>query len=311
MSKITFSFVMPAYKKKFLYKSIESIINQSYNNFELIIVNDASPENLEDVISNFKDKRIRYIVNENNIGGHDLIANWNHCIQYANHEHIILATDDDLFDPNFLSEATKLIIKYPEVNIIRSGVRKIDEHEIVIDKEFPLKEHMTCRDFTLFYAKGGTISCISNYIFKKEALYYNGGFISFPFAHYSDDATTLALSNKGIACIPSNLVSFRVSNINLSNRNDTKLVIGQLQATELYMSWILKHINNLNTLQHDFFETACYGGIKTRYITMIENLTSKMPLLKIRLAIGAILSAKYLFRKEKLKLIVCYFINRI
>lgn len=311
MYSIPFSFVMPAFKKKFLYQAIECIMKQSYHNFELIIVNDASPENLEEVISKFKDKRIRYIVNDTNIGGHDLVANWNQCIQFANHDYIILATDDDLYEPHFLSDAIGLIKKYPEVKVIRSGVKKIDEQGNTVDIEFPLKEYMSSREFMLFYAKGGIISCVSNYIFKKDALKNNGGFISFPFAHYSDDATALSLSNKGIACIPSNHVCFRVSRINLSNRNDTKLVIGQLQATESYMNWILKHINSLDTNKNDYFETACYGGIKVRYIAMLENLICKISLRNITQAIGAIISAKYLFRKEKLKLIACYFINKL
>lgn len=111
MNDISFSFVMPAYKKRFLYQAIDSILKQRYTNFELIIVNDASPENLNEVVSMFNDERIRYEVNEKNIGGQDLIANWNHCIDYAKNDYIILATDDDMFDSDFLSDAVHMIKK--------------------------------------------------------------------------------------------------------------------------------------------------------------------------------------------------------
>ena len=47
----SFSFVMPAYKAKFLSKAINSILKQDYNDFELIIVNDASPENLKHIVN--------------------------------------------------------------------------------------------------------------------------------------------------------------------------------------------------------------------------------------------------------------------
>ena len=179
-NNITFSFVMPAYKRQYLYKAIDSIIKQCYQYFELIIVDDKSPEKLEEVVQKFHDQRIRFEVNKTNIGGMDLVVNWNHCIRFAKNDYIILATDDDMFEPDFLLNAVKLIEKYPNVDIIRSGVKKIDENEKMLDIEFPLKEYMTAREFVLFYAKGGTISCVSNYIFKRAALEGIGGFISLP-----------------------------------------------------------------------------------------------------------------------------------
>lgn len=312
MSKnINFSFVMPAYKRQFLYQAIDSILKQSYQDFELIIVNDASPENIESIVNQFQDPRIRYEVNSKNIGGRDLVANWNHCIQFAHNDYVILATDDDVFEQEFLHKAAELISQYPEVDLIRSGVKKIDEEGKILDMEFPLKAYMTAREFTLFYAKGGTISCVSNYIFRRVALEKINGFISFPHAHYSDDATALALSYNGVACIPSNEFDFRVSGINLSNQSNYPLAIEQTKATEQYMRWFLNHVAKLDTEKGDFFERACYGGYKARYITMIEKLTDKIPLSKFYLAIRTIYSTRNLFKKEKLKLSANYFINKL
>jgi len=308
---VSFSFVMPAFKRQFLQKAIDSILRQDYPNLELIIVNDNSPEDLASIVTSYNDKRIRYSKNQNNIGGKDLVANWNHCIQLAQNEYIILATDDDMFEPDFLSHAVVLINKYPDADLIRSGVRKIDENGKTIDIEFPLKEHMTCREFTLFYAKGGTISCISNYIFKRKALEKNNGFISFPHAHYSDDATALALSVNGVACINSNKFLFRVSKINLSNRTDLQLVLDQLKASELYAEWYLNHISQLNTSPDDFFYRACYGGFKSRYIYMIEKLTDKIHFSNFPQAIKIILTIRYLFKKERIRLILNYFVNKV
>lgn len=308
---ISFSFVMPAYKSHFLSIAIESILKQTYSVFELIIINDASPDNLKETVVQFQDKRIRYETNQTNIGGKDLVANWNHCIQFAQYDYIILATDDDMFEPEFLQEAAKLIEKYPEADIIRSGVKKIDEKGKVLDIEFPLKEYMTNREFTLQYAKGGMISCVSNYIYRKNALYKIGGFISFPRAHYSDDATALALSLNGVACMNTNNFNFRVSSINLSNRNDYIIVKEQLKATEQYMGWYLRLVKELDTNPGDYFERACYGGFKLRYISMISVLTSKIPISKIYIAFQIIFKNKYLFKKEKYKLFSNYLIEHL
>ena len=54
------SIAIPAFKGKFLKESIESVLNQTYDDFELIIVDDQSPHHLEDLIGEFSDKRIKY-----------------------------------------------------------------------------------------------------------------------------------------------------------------------------------------------------------------------------------------------------------
>ena len=307
---ISFSFIMPAFKSEFLSKAIESILRQSYSLFELIIINDASPDNIKEIVNQYQDERIRYEENKKNIGGKDLVANWNHCIQYANNDYLILATDDDTFDPDFLSEAVKHIEKYPDTNLIRSGVKKINENDQVLYIEFPLKEFMTNWEFALCWAKGQTISCVSNYIFNKKALISKGGFISFPHAHFSDDATALAMAEHGVANIQANCMNFRMSSINLSNRGDYKIALQQIQATDKYMSWYLSHIKNIDTTQHEFFERACYGGCKNKYINLIENLVSKIPITKIHIATKTVFSLKHLFKKEKYNVLLYYLINK-
>lgn len=75
-----YSFVIPAYKSSFLKEAIDSILAQTYTNFELIIVNDASPEDIESIVNSYEDYRIRYYVNSENIGGKNLVAQWNKSI---------------------------------------------------------------------------------------------------------------------------------------------------------------------------------------------------------------------------------------
>ena len=95
------SVILPAYKSAYLNQAIESILNQTYTNFELIIVDDASPEDIKEVVSKFSDKRIKYYKNQENIGGKSLVAQWNHCMQYASGEYFVLAADDDIYHTEF------------------------------------------------------------------------------------------------------------------------------------------------------------------------------------------------------------------
>ena len=106
---IKYSFLLPAYKARFFREALDSILAQSYKDFELIIVNDASPEDLDSIVKGYNDPRIRYYVNEKNIGGKDLVAQWNHCLEYANGEYVILASDDDVYSPLYLEKMDELV----------------------------------------------------------------------------------------------------------------------------------------------------------------------------------------------------------
>ena len=229
----------------------------------------------------------------------------------VHNDYIILATDDDTFEPDFLSEATRIIEKYPHSDLFRSGVKKIGEKGQILDEEFPLKEYLTSREFTLCWAKGLTISCVSNYIFRKCALDRIGGFISFPHAHFSDDATALAIAKNGVANMPGNFMNFRMSTINLSNQGDYRTAINQIIATDQYMGWYLKHVAELDTIPNDYFEKACYGGCKSKCTGLIEKLSAKIAISKSFLLFRTLLSLKHLFKNEKIKLCVNYFINKL
>ena len=104
MSSIKFSITIPAFKARFLKECIESILVQTYDNYELIIVNDASPEDLDSIVSSFEDSRIRYYKNEIGFGGYNVVLNWNKCLDYCTGDYMICMGDDDKLLPCCLEE---------------------------------------------------------------------------------------------------------------------------------------------------------------------------------------------------------------
>ena len=303
---------MPAYKLKYIKESISSILAQTYHDFEFIIVDDASPENIKEVVDSFQDSRIIFKTNRNNIGGRNLVENWNHCIQFAHNEYIILATDDDVFENTYLQDAIVLLSKYPEVNVLRTGVRLIDELGNIRDYEYPLKEYMTCEEFTLLWSKGGLHSCISNYIFKRKELINNGGFIDFPHAHYSDDATILEMSRNGIVSTSKANFNFRISPISLSYSSNYHIALSQIQATELFLIWYMNHLNIVFSKQHNnYIKNNSYEFFRNRYKAMIGILISKIPLRKIYKTLSVLYKAPQLYKKEKCLLFVNNLINKL
>lgn len=220
-TSIKYSFVLPAYKSQFLKEAIDSILAQSYKDFELIIVDDASPDDIKGVVSSYDDARIRYYRNEENIGGTNLVAQWHHSIEYANGDWIILATDDDIYENAFLETADKLLGKYPDVDIFRGRISSFNSTspETIRYAEVCMPEFACFEEFSysMFH---GLFGGVPQYVFRRKALLEIGGFVEFPKAWGSDDLTALLLARKGIACSGEYLVRFRFSGQNISSEGN-------------------------------------------------------------------------------------------
>lgn len=94
------SIIMPSWNtEKFIGESIESVLRQTYKNWELIIVDDCSTDNTDKVVHSFKDPRIRYFHNKKNSGA---AITRNHALQKAKGEWVAFLDSDDLWMPEKL-----------------------------------------------------------------------------------------------------------------------------------------------------------------------------------------------------------------
>lgn len=246
-----YSFVLPAYKATFLRESIDSILNQTYKDFELIIVNDASPEDLNSIVNSYNDERIQFYVNEKNIGGTDLVAQWNHCTTYATGDYLILASDDDVYHPQYLEKIDTLTDKYPEVNVFCPQVQYVNSDGELIKggvKKYPRQDedYLSQLEFTFLRFKGEVPSGIPYYIFKRDKLIDIGGFVNFPTAWFSDDATIIRMAKDGLVIHPETLFSFRHSTLNISCMQNTYHMMAQkLLATDSFYWWYLAELKTM------------------------------------------------------------------
>ena len=114
MPDILFSVIIPTYNRAgFITKTIESVLNQTYSNFELIIVDDGGTDNTEKVIKCIKDKRIKYFKKENEERG----AARNYGTNKAKGDYITFLDSDDLLYSKYLEEANRFIQKNKSINI--------------------------------------------------------------------------------------------------------------------------------------------------------------------------------------------------
>jgi glycosyltransferase involved in cell wall biosynthesis/Flp pilus assembly protein TadD len=115
IQKPKFSICIPTYNRaKFLKDSVQSALDQNYENFEIVIVDDGSTDNTETIAKSFGSAKIRYIrkVHEN------AATTRNRCIEAAKGDYIVWLDDDDTLAPGILGKYFNVIKKEPLTNVI-------------------------------------------------------------------------------------------------------------------------------------------------------------------------------------------------
>lgn len=129
------SIMMPAFNaENFIASAIESILAQTYQNWELIIVNDGSTDRTGDIISQFKDERIQ-IFNQENCGE---AAARNLALSKMNGQFLAFLDSDDKYLPEFLRKMVAYITNHPKLDAVYCDGFYIDTRENVIE---PLSNH--------------------------------------------------------------------------------------------------------------------------------------------------------------------------
>ena len=213
-----FSITIPAFKRAFLHEAIESCLAQTYEDFELIIVDDASPEDLKSVVDQFDDKRIRFYRNEKNCGALNVVDNWNKCLAYAKGDYVICMGDDDKLLPNCLEEYARLIEKYPDLDIYHGMTEIIDENGNVTNMQEARPEREGMYSMISGRLRNSRLQYIGDWLFKRTALEQLNGYVNMPMAWGSDDLTAYTIAkNKGVANTQIPVFQYRISSLTISN----------------------------------------------------------------------------------------------
>lgn len=218
-----FSITIPAYKQKYLSEAIESCLAQTYQEFEVIIVDDASPEYLKSVVDKFDDTRIRYYRNEKNCGALNVVDNWNICLSYATGDYVICMGDDDKLLPNCLETYASLMEKYPNLSIYHGLTEIIDENSEVSNIQEARPEREGVFSMINGRLRNHRLQYIGDWAMSRERLNQMHGYVKKPMAWGSDDLTAyqLALQN-GVANSQIPIFQYRVSSLTISNSGHYK-----------------------------------------------------------------------------------------
>ncbi len=221
------SIVMPAYNAaKFIAESIESVINQEFSSWELIVVNDGSKDNTSEIVSGFlSDKRIRLIEQPN--GGVSVARNTG--INAAIGNYIAFLDSDDTFLPDNLVTKFKAISADPTVDYVYSDLIVCDSEmkEMFVEKGAPAE---AAKNSILTWSSENIPGMSSNVMVRHSALKTKQIYFDKNLSNCADRYYKILLASqcKG-AYIPKAMVKYRNTPGSMSKK------IFLLEHDELYI----------------------------------------------------------------------------
>lgn len=253
---IKFSVTIPSYKGLYLEEAIKSVLKQSFQNFELIIVDDCSPDDLKSIVDRFDDTRIKYYRNDNNCGAINVVDNWNICLGYCTGEYVLCMGDDDRLLPCCLEEFSKLIEKHPNLNVFHAWTQIIDENGSVLDVLEPRPQWESAYALN-YYRWSGRRQYIGDFCYRTQHLRDNDGYYKLPLAWGSDDITAVrAAAIGGIANTQRPCFEYRVNRYTISN--NPSLIEMKLKALNYERNWydivFLKNTIDLSPMDHWYYQ---------------------------------------------------------
>lgn len=158
--------------KNFLKTAIESILHQTYNRFEFLIIDDGSTNKAcRNLLNNYvlEDTRVRLITNENNLG---LTASLNLGVQHANGKYIARIDSNDIAHPTRLAKQLDFMEKHPAYALCGSWAYLINEDDEIVGKKELFTSYEAIRKHILNF----NIFTHSSLFFKKDTIVNKGGY---------------------------------------------------------------------------------------------------------------------------------------
>ncbi|MFM4704349.1 glycosyltransferase family 2 protein [Aeromonas bivalvium] len=173
MTAPVFSVVIPLYNKQdFISKCIESVLTQRFSSFEVIVIDDGSQDDSENIVKEIKDDRVKYFHQQN--GG--VSAARNRGIEEASGKYIAFLDADDWYEDDFLNAVHKSILEHPDADAFTTGYFKHKNGAVTVStlsanqKQY---QSIVIDDFYQNWTKGAfffTSSCVvrKEYFIKNQ-----------------------------------------------------------------------------------------------------------------------------------------------
>jgi len=263
------SVVLASYNHEcFVQETIHSVLNQDYEDFELIVTDDASSDATVDRIREIRDPRIRLFCFARNRGA--CVAH-NHCIKQAQGEYIAMINSDDVCCPGRLSKQVEFLDNHPEIGAVfglpliinESGKEGKDKRHNRTRQTFTAhlqeKENRTRYEWLHFFFYNGNCLCHPSVMIRREC-HEDVGLYDERYAQLPDFDFWIRLSLKyDIHILPEYLVKFRVfsDKRNASGSTPEKVIRRYWENRQILRNFL--NIRDKETLLRVFPEAREYG----------------------------------------------------
>lgn len=236
------SIIIPAYNaKKYIEETVQSVLNQSYTNWELLIIDDGSTDNTIEIIEALAktDSRINYITKKNS----GVSDSRNKGLSIAKGEFISFLDADDIWNKENLKEKINFIVEN-NIDVAYSDCEKIDANSNSLKNILTGSESPELSDILLL--KGNYITAPSGIVLKKSVLDKIGGFDTNLSNNADQELWIRILSNNfKIKLIKKTLWKYRVHDNNMSSNialleKDSIYIFNKSKSNNLYSTFAIK-----------------------------------------------------------------------
>lgn len=252
------SVVMPAYNaEKNIYEAILSILNQTYENIELIVIDDASKDRTYSIIKQFSDNRIIIEKNETNKG---IAYTTNKAIKLANGKYIALMDDDDIAFQERIEYQVKFLEKNNDIDILGGRSEDIDESGAHIRYGgMPRTNPNYIKALLLFRCldfRNGTTMMRRDFI-DKYNLRYRDGYLGMQDYQFFIESSKVGK----ISSIDEYLIKYRIHDDNETKKQQTinkierERIYSKMRIDSLRMSGFILNEEQIDILNYSFPET--------------------------------------------------------
>lgn len=264
MQKKLVSIVLPVYNGAAnLKESIESVLRQTYTNFELIVVNDCSTDNTETVVKEYqeKDSRVKLFNNETNL---KLPRSLNRGFEAAEGEYWTWTSDDNIFLSNAIERMVQTLEANPDVGMVYSDYQKIDAEGNIIEEN--------CAEELDWISCTNPIGAC--FLYTREIALKVGKYNPDMFLAEDYDYWIRILRAGNILFLRENLYQYRVHDGSLSSTRKHAIGMQTYKVIEQNFIFLYEYAKQ-NGKKHIFFETIekrLEGNVPKEFISIRKQL---------------------------------------
>jgi glycosyltransferase involved in cell wall biosynthesis len=249
------SIVMPVYNgEKYLEEAINSILNQTFCDFEFIILNDGSTDKSEDIILSFKDKRIVYVRNEKNL---KITRTLNKGIKLSRGKYIARIDADDISAHNRFDVQIRYI-QEKDIDFVGSNILLIDSKSKKIGNRHYPETDLECKELLLY----GSCFAHPSLLAKSEAM-KSIGYHEVDAAEDYDAWKRASSANYVFGNVQENLLQYRI--------HENQIMTQYSDKSKKYLK---KNISKASILRYKNGDLHDYSAIQAASVLYIRDLVS-------------------------------------